>query len=154
MGDEVVICGELMNYRGNTPETVSNAAYLYSLNGEGEGGGGGDTPTGEAKGTGTLDDPYNALGAANAVKGLSWTSNTEYQSTGDVYIKGKISISRVRFPASPTRAPSPKAALMAMPRSTFPTTERRPTSSIASGSCIWTTRSSRPARPTSRWVTK
>ena len=74
VGDEVVICGELMNYRGNTPETVSNAAYLYSLNGEGEGGG-----------------PYNALGAANAVKDLTWTSNTEYQSTGDVYIKGKIS---------------------------------------------------------------
>ncbi len=91
VGDEVVICGELMNYRGNTPETVSNAAYLYSLNGESEGGGGGDTPTGEAKGTGTLDDPYNALGAANAVKDLTWTSNTEYQSTGDVYIKGKIS---------------------------------------------------------------
>ena len=91
VGDEVVICGELMNYRGNTPETVSNAAYLYSLNGEGEGGGGGDTPAGEAKGTGTLDDPYNALGAANAVKDLTWTSNTEYQSTGDVYIKGKIS---------------------------------------------------------------
>ena len=91
VGDEVVICGELMNYRGNTPETVSNAAYLYSLNGEGEGGGGGDTPTGEAKGTGTLDDPYNALGAANAVKDLTWTSNTEYQSTGEVYIKGKIS---------------------------------------------------------------
>ncbi|MDY6248568.1 MAG: carbohydrate binding domain-containing protein [Prevotella sp.] len=42
-GDEVIICGKLMNYRGNTPETVSNAAYLYSLNGVTEGGG--DTPT-------------------------------------------------------------------------------------------------------------
>jgi len=45
VGDEVVVCGKLMNYRGNTPETVSNAAYLYSLNGVTEGGGGGDTPT-------------------------------------------------------------------------------------------------------------
>ena len=34
VGDEVVICGALMNYHGNTPETVANEAYLYSLNGE------------------------------------------------------------------------------------------------------------------------
>ena len=90
VGDEVVICGELMNYRGNTPETVANAAYLYSLNESGGGGGGGDTPAG-AFGTGTLDDPYNPLGAINAVKDLTWTSNTDYQATGDVYVKGKIS---------------------------------------------------------------
>ena len=90
VGDEVVICGQLMNYRGNTPETVAGKAYLYSLNGDT----GGDTPpgpSGEAKGTGTLEDPYNALGAANAVKDLTWTSNDDYQTTGDVYLKGKIS---------------------------------------------------------------
>ena len=90
VGDEVVICGELMNYRGNTPETVANAAYLHSLNESGGGGGGGDTPGG-ASGSGTLADPYNPLGAINAVKGLTWTSNTEYESTGEVYVKGKIS---------------------------------------------------------------
>ena len=90
VGDEVVVCGELMNYRGNTPETVANAAYLYSLNESGGGGGGGDTPGG-ASGSGTLADPYNPLGAINAVKGLTWTSNTEYESTGEVYVKGKIS---------------------------------------------------------------
>ena len=89
VGDEVVVCGELMNYRNNTPETVANSAYLYSLNG-----GGGDTPPGpggQAKGTGTLDDPYNPLGAANAVKNLTWTDNSTYDTTGDVYVKGKIS---------------------------------------------------------------
>ena len=91
VGDEVIICGQLMNYRGNTPETVAGKAYLYSLNGKTDGGDTPPGPSGEAKGTGTLDDPYNALGAANAVKDLTWTSNTEYQSTGDVYIKGKIS---------------------------------------------------------------
>ena len=90
VGDEVVICGELMNYRGNTPETVANSAYLYSLNGEGGEGGGGGT-SGTPKGTGTLADPYNPLGAANAVKDLTWTSNTDYQKTGDVYVKGIIS---------------------------------------------------------------
>ena len=36
VGDEVVIYGKLMNYRGNTPETVSGKAYLYSLNGKTE----------------------------------------------------------------------------------------------------------------------
>ena len=90
VGDEVIICGQLMNYRGNTPETVAGKAYLYSLNGDT----GGDTPpgpSGEAKGTGTLDDPYNALGAANAVKNLTWTDNSTYDTTGDVYVKGKIS---------------------------------------------------------------
>ena len=32
-GDEVIIYGCLMNYRGNTPETVAGESYLYSLNG-------------------------------------------------------------------------------------------------------------------------
>ncbi len=42
VGDEVIIYGQLMNYKGNTPETVSGKAFLYSLNGKTEGG---DTPT-------------------------------------------------------------------------------------------------------------
>ena len=53
--------------------------------------GGSDTPSGDPKGTGTLEDPYNPAGAAAAVKDLTWTSNEEYESTGDVYVKGKIS---------------------------------------------------------------
>ncbi|MBQ6761775.1 MAG: hypothetical protein IJP49_03400 [Bacteroidales bacterium] len=36
VGDDVVIYGKLMNYQGNTPETVSGKAYLYSLNGKTE----------------------------------------------------------------------------------------------------------------------
>ncbi len=91
VGDEVVICGQLMNYRGNTPETVAGKAYLYSLNGDTGGGVTPPGPSGEAKGTGTLEDPYNALGAANAVKNFTWTSNDVYDATGDVYVKGKIS---------------------------------------------------------------
>ncbi|MBQ9192196.1 MAG: hypothetical protein IJ156_00560 [Bacteroidales bacterium] len=89
VGDDVVICGELMNYRGNTPETVANKAYLFSLNSSGGGGGGDDT--GGASGTGTLADPYNPQAAINAVKDLTWTSNTDYQKTEKVYVKGKIS---------------------------------------------------------------
>ena len=85
--DEVVVCGKLMNYKGNTPETVSGKAYLYSLNGKTEpGSGGGDTPA-----AGTVDNPYTVAQALDAVKDLTWTSNTEYDSTDDVYMKGKIS---------------------------------------------------------------
>ncbi|MBP5387435.1 MAG: hypothetical protein J6Y97_08655 [Prevotella sp.] len=90
VGDEVIICGQLMNYRNNTPETVAGKAYLYSLNGKTEGGGGGGTG-GDANGSGTLSDPYNPAGAADAVKNLTWTSNDNYDTTGDVYVKGKIS---------------------------------------------------------------
>ena len=37
--DEVIICGKVVNYKGNTPETVSKGgSYVYSLNGKTEGG--------------------------------------------------------------------------------------------------------------------
>lgn len=86
-GDEVIVCSKVFNYGGKTPETATGG-YLYSLNGETAGGGGsGD----EAKGTGTLDDPYNPAGAAAAVASLTWTSTTDYQTTDPVYVKGKIS---------------------------------------------------------------
>ena len=42
-------------------------------------------------GTGTLADPYTPAGAIDAVKDLTWTSNTDYQKTDKVYVKGKIS---------------------------------------------------------------
>ena len=90
VGDEVIICGELMNYRGNTPETVANSAYLYSLNGDTGGGVTPPGPGGEATGTGTQDDPYNVAAARNAVKDFTWTSNDTYDKTGTVYVKGKI----------------------------------------------------------------
>lgn len=32
VGDEIVVYGSLMNYRGTTPETVANEAYLISIN--------------------------------------------------------------------------------------------------------------------------
>lgn len=48
VGDEVIVCGKVVNFKGNTPETVQGQAYLYSLNGVTEGGGtpsNPDTPT-------------------------------------------------------------------------------------------------------------
>lgn len=47
-GDEVVVCGKVVNYKGNTPE-YAPGAYLVSLNGKTEGEGGGNTPGGEEK---------------------------------------------------------------------------------------------------------
>ena len=84
VGDEVVICGRVVNYRGNTPETVQNKSYIYSLNGSG---GGGDTPQpGEGTGSGTLADPWNSV-AANAYTS-SLPADTE--SDKEYYIKGKV----------------------------------------------------------------
>ncbi len=36
VGDQVVVCGKLVNYNGNTPETASKKAYIYTLNGKKE----------------------------------------------------------------------------------------------------------------------
>ena len=36
VGDEVIIYGKVVNYRGNTPETVQKEAYIYSHNATGE----------------------------------------------------------------------------------------------------------------------
>ena len=47
-GDEVIVCGKVVNYAGNTPE-YTPGAYLVSLNGKTEGEGGGSTPGGEEK---------------------------------------------------------------------------------------------------------
>lgn len=100
--DEVIIYGKIYNYKGNTPETVSKgASFVYSLNGVNRGGddsGSGDT--GEAKGTGTLEDPYNPAGAAAAVASLTWTDKDNYDKTEPVYIKGKISKVSTTFEAS------------------------------------------------------
>ena len=85
-GDEVIVCGKVINYKGNTPETQQNKAYLYSLNGKTAGG---ETPqpSGEAKGSGTLDDPYNPIAASNYASSLA----ADAKSDKDVYIKGIIS---------------------------------------------------------------
>ena len=84
-GDEVIICGNVINYRGNTPETVQGKSFLYSLNGV-TAGGDTPTPTGEAKGSGTLEDPFNAIAAINYA-----TQVGSGESDKEVYIKGKVS---------------------------------------------------------------
>jgi sortase (surface protein transpeptidase) len=83
--DVVVICGKIVNYRGSTPETVQNKAYVVSINGIGEDPA--PQPTsGEAKGTGTKTDPYNVAGVLNYLSGLG----ADVTSPNEVYIKGKV----------------------------------------------------------------
>ena len=93
VGDEVVICGKVVNYKGNTPETVTNKAYIYSLNGTGGSTGGGETGGGTASGNGTIDNPYNAAGVTAYINTLA--DNAE--SPNDVYIKGKIASVKEEF---------------------------------------------------------
>ncbi|MBQ9644832.1 MAG: hypothetical protein IJV24_00550 [Prevotella sp.] len=82
-GDEVVVYGKVVNFGGNTPETVQGTAYLYSLNGNT--GSGTDQPTGEAKGDGTLNNPFNSVAANNLAKSLASGAKSD-----NVYIKGKV----------------------------------------------------------------
>jgi hypothetical protein len=82
-GDEVIICGKVVNYKGNTPETVQNAAYTYSINGKSEGGGS-DTPTSDL---GTKDAPITVAKALEAISKLADNGETSTEA----YVKGKIS---------------------------------------------------------------
>ena len=44
----------------------------------------------DANAKGSLANPYTPSEAADAVKDLKWTSNTDYEATDEVYMKGKI----------------------------------------------------------------
>ena len=86
VGDEVVICAKVVNYKGNTPETVQNAGYVYSINGKTSAGtGGGSEVTGEAKGDGTLENPYNSVAANKKASELASGEKSDV-----VYIKGIV----------------------------------------------------------------
>ena len=80
-GDMVVVCGKVTNYKGNTPETVQGAAYVYSVNGKS--GGGGATP---ATTLGTKDAPLTVAQALETIKALADNGTTEQ----DAYVTGKI----------------------------------------------------------------
>ena len=89
VGDEVIICGALVNYRGTTPETAINTAYIYSLNGQ--------TEAGEpsiAPGS-TIDNPMTVTQAIAAASALDANVPTE----NDFYTKGKIAKIRYTYSA-------------------------------------------------------
>ena len=85
VGDEVIVYGKVVNFRGNTPETTGKgSAYVYSLNGITEGGGDtpGPQPGDDVSGNGTESDPYNVAAAISVY-------NTSTTATG-VWVKGYI----------------------------------------------------------------
>ena len=83
VGDEVVICAKVVNYKGNTPETVQYAGYVYSINGKGGSNTGGEE--GKAKGDGTLENPYNSVAANKIASELASGEKSDV-----VYIKGIV----------------------------------------------------------------
>jgi len=73
-GDEVVIRGIFVNFKGNTPESEGNKSWIHSLNGktvEAE-----TLVPGEPKGVGTEAEPYNVTAADGKLE--------------NIYVKGKI----------------------------------------------------------------
>ena len=85
IGDEVIICGKLVNYKGEVPQTLEGEAWLYSLNGATGGG------SGDEVGDGSKAHPYTVAGALEAARKLTWTSKDVYDKSGNVYVKGIIS---------------------------------------------------------------
>ena len=82
-GDEVVVCGKVVNYKGTTPETVQNKAYLYSINGVG----GNVNPTPYPGNTiGTADAPITASAAVEMINALENGAS----SAEKAYVKGKV----------------------------------------------------------------
>ena len=78
VGDKVVVCGKVVNYKGTTPETSANAAYLVSINGEG----GGDTPKPSGN-HGTAEAPLTVAQAIALIDAETTVS--------EAFVKGKIS---------------------------------------------------------------
>ena len=78
VGDEVIICGKLTNFKGTTPQTAKKEAYIYSLNGVTKGEGG-DTPDPGV----TQKSVAEALAIINTLEDGK-TTTEEYQVKGFV----------------------------------------------------------------------
>jgi len=83
VGDEVVITGTFINFKGNKAETEANKSWIHSLNGKVAE----VLPLvpGEAKGAGTEADPYNVTAALAKIRALAADGKLE-----NIYVKGKI----------------------------------------------------------------
>lgn len=97
-GDKVVVCGKVVLYKGNTPETSQGNAYVVSINGVG----GGDTkPTEETKTVSVADfiaapesttTWYQLTGTVKNLKDGDQYGNFDIEdATGSVYLYGLVS---------------------------------------------------------------
>lgn len=94
VGDDVIIYGKLTNYKGDTPETVQNEAYLYALNGVT----GGDTPGPQPEPidwTSSAEAPLTVAALLEKAAKLEAGKNSDK----DVFVKGKISSIKYTFSA-------------------------------------------------------
>jgi len=83
VGDEVVIRGLFVNFKGNKPQSDDKKSWIHSLNGkkvEAE-----TLVPGEPKGAGTEAEPYNVTAALAKIKTLG-----EKDTLRNLYVKGKI----------------------------------------------------------------
>lgn len=80
LGDKVVICGKVVNYQGNTPETKEKQSYIYALNGDT-----GDTPTIDG-----ICYKLNEDHTATVTKGM-------YVYSGDIAIPSSITNKGVEY---------------------------------------------------------
>jgi len=87
VGDEVIITGKLVNYKGNTPQFAQGSS-IYKLNGNGGNSGNNDNNNGTPKGSGTQTDPFNVAGIINATANLE--SGAFYNDGAEVYVSGIV----------------------------------------------------------------
>lgn len=83
VGDNVTIKSKVVNYKGNTPETVANNCIIVELNGAKDSGGDTPTPTSDL---GTKDAPITVAKALETINKLA-----DGGETGEAYVKGIIS---------------------------------------------------------------
>ena len=85
VGDEVLVYGDLMNYKGNSPQ-LGQGNYIVELNGGAGDGGNDPEPELPGVGEGTQASPYDAVKAHNVAATLA-----DGEKITGVYVKGKIS---------------------------------------------------------------
>lgn len=83
-GGTVTIQGQYEYYSQKSQHEVVNAIIESFTPGE-------EVQPGNPEGDGTMASPFNVAAACQAVKNLTWTSNSDYQKVGPYYVKGKVS---------------------------------------------------------------
>ena len=79
-GDEVIVCGDLINYKGTSPQFIKGS-IIYSVNGRT------DASIPGGIGDGSLENPFNAIAAINFGNKL----NVGETADNYMYIKGIVS---------------------------------------------------------------
>ena len=79
VGDEVIVYGQLVNFRGNTPE-FTQGCYIYSINSSGN-----DNPTPQPTNESTKDNPFSVTKALEVARALSSS-----ETVANVYVKGVV----------------------------------------------------------------